>query len=131
MRMLGDPSLGHYLADRVIRRLVGPGHAGRVDQYSQHTVTLEEAVSAAVPGSTTQVQTFLAERELREMLSEIRERVAELRLPALALAGHFELCYAMCRVLRPKIVVETGVGYGWTTTFILRALEKSGVGQLT
>jgi predicted O-methyltransferase YrrM len=64
------------------------------------------------------------------MLSETRERAAELHLPALALAGHFELCYAMCRLLRPKIAVETGVGYGWTTIFILLALEKNGVGHL-
>lgn len=40
------------------------------------------------------------------------------------------LCYIACRGLRPETVVETGVAYGVTTTFVLTALEKNGRGQL-
>ena len=40
------------------------------------------------------------------------------------------LCYIVCRLLKPDIVVETGVAYGVTTAFILKALESNGKGNL-
>jgi predicted O-methyltransferase YrrM len=39
-------------------------------------------------------------------------------------------CYAVCRVLSPKIVMETGVAYGITTCFVLRALCENKQGSL-
>ncbi len=40
------------------------------------------------------------------------------------------LCYIVCRAVRPNTVVETGVAYGVTTTFVLKALEINGRGHL-
>jgi predicted O-methyltransferase YrrM len=40
------------------------------------------------------------------------------------------MCFAICRALSPAVVVETGVGYGVTTSFILAALEKEQLGRL-
>lgn len=40
------------------------------------------------------------------------------------------LCYIACRALRPQIVVETGVAYGVTTSFVLKALETNDRGRL-
>jgi predicted O-methyltransferase YrrM len=40
------------------------------------------------------------------------------------------LCYLACRQLRPRIVVETGVAYGVTSTYILKALSENGEGEL-
>ncbi len=40
------------------------------------------------------------------------------------------MCYALCRTLRPRVVVETGVAYGVTSTFMLRALASNGAGEL-
>jgi predicted O-methyltransferase YrrM len=39
-------------------------------------------------------------------------------------------CYLMCRLLEPAVVVETGVAYGVSSAFILRALEENGRGML-
>ena len=41
-----------------------------------------------------------------------------------------ELCYVICRALRPRVVVETGVGSGVTTSFILQALAANDQGHL-
>jgi predicted O-methyltransferase YrrM len=40
------------------------------------------------------------------------------------------LCYLLCRVGKPRIVIETGVANGVTSTFILQALEANGKGEL-
>lgn len=40
------------------------------------------------------------------------------------------LCYYACRLLRPRIVVETGVAYGVTSAYILQALAENGHGRL-
>jgi predicted O-methyltransferase YrrM len=39
-------------------------------------------------------------------------------------------CYLACRLLEPTVVVETGVAYGVSSAFILRALEENGRGVL-
>ena len=45
-------------------------------------------------------------------------------------AGLPDFCYIICRVLRPRVVVETGVGSGVTTSFILQALAANDEGHL-
>lgn len=41
------------------------------------------------------------------------------------------LCYLACRLIQPKVIVETGVAYGVSSAFILKALEENnGSGKL-
>jgi hypothetical protein len=40
------------------------------------------------------------------------------------------LCYAVARTLRPRVVVETGVCYGVTSAFLLKALDVNDEGSL-
>ena len=39
-------------------------------------------------------------------------------------------CYLVCRLLKPNIVIETGVAYGVTSAFILMALKENDRGVL-
>jgi predicted O-methyltransferase YrrM len=39
-------------------------------------------------------------------------------------------CYLMCRLLEPDVVIETGVAYGVSSAFVLRALQENGRGVL-
>ncbi len=39
-------------------------------------------------------------------------------------------CYLACRLLKPDVVMETGVAYGVSSAFILGALEENGRGVL-
>jgi predicted O-methyltransferase YrrM len=73
-----------------------------------------------------------AAAEIREHIAASRER---LNRPAAAAvhdadAGLPDFCYAISRALRPRVVVETGVGSGVTTAFILQALAANGDGHL-
>ncbi len=42
----------------------------------------------------------------------------------------YTLLYALCRFLKPRAVVETGVGLGVSSYFILQALRDNGSGEL-
>ncbi len=39
-------------------------------------------------------------------------------------------CYLLCRLVKPEVVLETGVAYGVSSTFILTAMEENGRGML-
>jgi Methyltransferase domain len=68
--------------------------------------------------------------------AEIETRLRQLPATAPFHAGHSadmvfgRMCYMACRALRPDIVIETGVAYGVTTSFILAALGENGRGVL-
>jgi predicted O-methyltransferase YrrM len=69
------------------------------------------------------------EEHTRRLLESIRrEDPSSLRWAADSLLAR--CCYLMCRVLEPEVVVETGVAYGVSSAFILRALEENGRGVL-
>ena len=40
------------------------------------------------------------------------------------------LCYAICRLQKPAVVVETGVAHGVSSAFLLQALSVNGTGEL-
>ena len=70
---------------------------------------------------------------VREWATEFRARAAT-KLDAMAVplrgAGHFRLVHFLVRHLRPEVVLETGVGVGYTSQAILLALELNGSGTL-
>ncbi len=69
------------------------------------------------------------EEHTRQLLEDIRcEDPSSLRWVADSLLAR--CCYMMCRLLEPAVVVETGVAYGVSSAFILRALEENGRGVL-
>ncbi len=39
-------------------------------------------------------------------------------------------CYLVCRMTKPRVVVETGVAYGVSSAFMLRAMAENGYGAL-
>ncbi len=41
-----------------------------------------------------------------------------------------DLCYAVCRALKPQVALETGVAYGVTSAYILQAMAMNGRGVL-
>ena len=86
-------------------------HLGRVGDV------LREPALAQIEGAT------------RRLLAEIRgEDPFRQRWAADSVLARW--CYLVCRLLEPAVVVETGVAYGVSSAFILRALEENGRGAL-
>jgi len=69
------------------------------------------------------------EERTRRLLKDVHgEYSFSLRWAADSLLARY--CYLVCRLLAPTVVVETGVAYGVSSAFILRALEENGRGVL-
>ena len=69
------------------------------------------------------------EEATRRLLAEIRgEDPFKQRWAADSVLARW--CYLVCRLIEPSVVVETGVAYGVSSAFILRALEENGRGTL-
>lgn len=72
------------------------------------------------------------ERRLHESLTG--KWAAQRRLPLRRVGGNIgvynEVLYLFVRAARPKIMVETGVAYGFSSAYILQALSDNGVGEL-
>jgi predicted O-methyltransferase YrrM len=79
---------------------------------------------------------FLREEPLREIEAWVAQaRVEVLRRPAFDTSHNADLvlarlAYAICRLQQPEVVVETGVGYGVTSAFLLQALAVNNRGGL-
>ncbi len=78
---------------------------------------------------------FLHDPNVEAIRAHIDSERALLNRPASAAmhdadAGLPDFCYVTCRALRPRVVVETGVGSGVTTSFILQALADNNEGHL-
>src|SRR5215210_7381155 len=69
------------------------------------------------------------EEDTRRLLEDIRGR--DPFIPRWAADSRFaRLGYLLCRLISPSVVLETGVAYGVSSAFILRALEENGRGSL-
>ena len=79
---------------------------------------------------------FLHEDSLRDIENRVAQRQSQLlRRPVFDTLHNADralarLCYAICRLRQPEVVLETGVGYGVTTAFLLQALTVNAKGDL-
>jgi predicted O-methyltransferase YrrM len=99
-------------------------------------VSVENGISHLFPGRTSEVNEILKEDSLARIETHINQRQFE--LPDSAPFGRFHngdpylgrLCYLVVRMIRPASVVETGVCYGVTSSYLLAAMNKNNYGRL-
>jgi len=100
----------------------------RNKEYEQQKTTLTEALQRACSADRGQVDRVLKEFKNID-LTTVHESGIIPETYDFSREGAL-LCYAFVRLNRPEIVVETGVGRGVTSHYILRALEENGKGHL-
>jgi len=82
------------------------------------------------------VKNLLGEPPLLNIEAQVLRKIENLRgdgpfpLSHSADIALARLIYIVCRLMKPNIVLETGVAYGVTSAFILKALETNGMGFL-
>ena len=114
---------------------------GRVDPYVRKDPCYEPIAWPALLGRLSEhlgvnVEKVLAEDELKRTEDQVANGLAS--MPADApfalhhngdlVLGH--LCYVLARIRRPSVVLETGVCYGVTSAFLLKAIQVNGWGVL-
>jgi predicted O-methyltransferase YrrM len=79
---------------------------------------------------------FLEERERTEIFTQVVTATKEQLQDGPFRAAYngdrrlADLCYAVCRAVKPQIVLETGVAYGVTSAYILQAMAVNQTGTL-
>lgn len=78
---------------------------------------------------------LVLEPEAARLKAHIEAQKAKVKRPLSGIPhdadfGLAELCYAVCRAIKPELALETGVSNGVTTAFILQALEINQTGAL-
>lgn len=107
-------------------------HKKRISEYPNYSKQLEDVLMSfngdrafAVSHSMAALEGFLA--EVRDLATQ-DEGVIPVEWDADPTLARF--AYAVCRLNRPEVVVETGVAHGITSAFILQALAENGKGHL-
>lgn len=74
-------------------------------------------------------------RQYYEESAELDDKLGKLSLGRSMHTGgifrpHARIVYSMARIVKPDVIVETGVCYGYSSYFILDALRRNGKGHL-
>ncbi|HTC61938.1 MAG TPA: class I SAM-dependent methyltransferase [Candidatus Saccharimonadales bacterium] len=101
-----------------------------------NAISMEHGISRLFPGRGSEVNKILSEDSLAQIETHVNQRQFE--LPASAPFGQFHngdpflarLCYLVVRMIQPARVVETGVCYGVTSSYLLAAMNKNNYGHL-
>ena len=101
--------LGKKFSDR---NLTAEAHARRVNEYDKFSVSAEVAVAAVTLANHGEVVDALSERALETIRSELRDIASEKKIGDATWGGFGEVCYAICRLMKPLTVLETGVAFG-------------------
>ena len=118
--------------DRVIASLEMQVERLWVQSSEYEVASVEEGMQGVERVLRRELTSFPTE----QVEDEVRQRIESIRYDAPFPMFHnadFSLarfCYQVCRAMRPNIVLETGVAYGVTSAFILKALEITGHGIL-
>ena len=116
------------LADLALERISGRTPTDKTVGWEGALRSLEDA-----PGRAAEI---LAEPALVEIEGRTRRLLGEIRASDAfsqrwaADSLFARLCYLACRLTTPETVVETGVAYGVSSAYILRAMEQNGRGTL-
>ncbi|MGI0022296.1 MAG: class I SAM-dependent methyltransferase [Nitrososphaeraceae archaeon] len=119
---------------KAIRYVLEGGEKGRqkkilslISDYTQDRVPLNELQSFL----DTDLTEYYNELVRNQVYKQVEMRLAE-NWRNLGVFGLTEsrLLYTICRVIKPEIIIETGVASGLSSTIFLLALEKNDKGHL-
>jgi predicted O-methyltransferase YrrM len=121
-RLAGYAELG-------LERLSGTSPSYQTVGWEQALPDVGERLGGDALGILEEPALARVEEDTRRVLKDIRrEDTFSQRWAADSLLAR--CCYLLCRLIQPSVVVETGVAYGVSSAFILRAFEVNGRGTL-
>src|SRR5258707_4516511 len=130
------PRYPREFGDRVSAIATGLWETTRGKRVTYPLLTTEFVLGHLSRTLDSNCKGFLADPELASIEMEVQERKSKIPLDGPfhmiyngdSILGRF--CYAITRAIKPRLVVETGVCYGVTSAYILRALDVNQRGAL-
>lgn len=128
VRFFRTPKLGSkWAAEFIDDRITTPRHRKHLSYYTERQLRVDEGIAQA-----TNLDISLVEEQLNNLpeflLSENKDPGMTIKWSATSeLAA---TTYALVRLLKPEVMVETGVGAGVSSWTILHAMEQNGIGRL-
>ncbi len=109
-------------------------HKKHLQAYQELTMPLEKALSQIAPNNESSKDMAGIAHVLNSFWAEVKELAGQdtSSIPA-AWDADRTLGYAsymVCRLIKPRAVIETGVAHGITSAFILKALAENNTGHL-
>tara|TARA_Y100000588_G_scaffold394663_1_gene516392 strand:- start:1922 stop:2686 length:765 start_codon:yes stop_codon:yes gene_type:complete len=112
-----------FIEDRIRTRL----HKNHLEYYTQRQLPLKEGLIQATGVDSAQIEKYLT--SLPEFLTSANQDTG-MKVNWSATSELAAASYVLIRILKPDIVIETGVGAGVSSWTILHALEENNGGRL-
>jgi len=106
-------------------------HRLRLNEYEVCTVSLEEAMGLLFGSEASEVVALRKQLKVSRFLKYIESSLNQIGSYGGSMSEEYGLIlYMAVRLLRPEVVVETGVANGISSSFILKALSENCSGRL-
>lgn len=122
-RVVKDPKISSEIWKKYQARKTIESHREGVRRYDDIATLIPEGLSKLLCVSPSDVEDMLASATLLDLTSVLENYSG-------GGAGYVELAYAIARITRPRIVLETGVSDGYSSSALLQALVDNNSGNL-
>ncbi|MDR7523569.1 MAG: class I SAM-dependent methyltransferase [Armatimonadota bacterium] len=129
-RVARDPAVVADVVRKAKSRLSSGRHQRRIGEYASAVEAPEVGLARLLGVETKMVADVLAAEGFRRIIADLDRYQPPDPARRMGGPGFLEACYAIVRLARPAVVLETGVAHGYSTAVILQALEDNGAGRL-
>jgi Methyltransferase domain len=121
-----------YLERRRVDRSIRMLQSKTVAEYDEIRLNaLSDLAKVAKSEIAGYVQELRQDRAFLDAFEQKRKEIEMIDAESTTSMIDIETLYCALRALKPQTVVETGVYFGGTSAFLLRALERNGAGHLS
>lgn len=111
-------------------RFVDRRHRHRIEEYGARAVPPATALATLLRLEGHSVEEALRSLSCTDLIARLEAYRPPGRTLAMGGPAYLELAHGLVRLLRPSVVVETGVAHGYSSAAILAALDDAGGGRL-
>jgi predicted O-methyltransferase YrrM len=129
-RAVRNPAILVEVARKARARMTAERHRARLIQATPYVRAPLAGLAAVLGVPPATVTEALAGEGFHAILRELDAYVIPSQGRRMGGPAFLEACYAITRLLRPEIVLETGVAHGYSSAVILQALHENGRGRL-
>lgn len=130
-RSIRNPQLLCEVWWKLRSRITDRRHRQFVHTYATRTSSsIDEALARVLDVQPSFVKAAMEADTLKQLLTDLTEYSAQYATVRMGGAAFLEAIYAVVRLTRPQVLMETGVAHGYSSAVILQAIRDNGIGKL-